>query len=171
MVLSLWGIAPKDYWKNVYIAIHNNNKITVMKWEIITVAMKIILLLSVHTAWGTVLNGHSIWKVENHCCKSSVLSQWIHSGVHRSSEVDFIALWPLCTQFYWEVSSSSACIHFFCSPSEGSGDPVTSWALGFLGFLHSRREYFSPLLLRHARRWWHTHLSPALGPCIDSIRH
>jgi len=50
VVLSLWGIAPKDYWKNVYIAIHNNNKITVMKWEIITVAMKIILLLSVHTA-------------------------------------------------------------------------------------------------------------------------
>jgi hypothetical protein len=47
---------------DIYIMNGNRSKITV-------IATKIILRLRGTTTWGTVLKGHSIRKVEKHCCK------------------------------------------------------------------------------------------------------
>ena len=55
---------------DIFIMIHNSSKITYQ------IATRIILWPGVTTAWGTVLNGHSIRKVENHCTKRCT-SGWI----------------------------------------------------------------------------------------------
>ena len=60
----------------IYVTIHNSNK---------TVAVKIILWLEVSTTWGTVLKGHSIRKVENHCSGAS----WGHHSSLLSMMMNF----------------------------------------------------------------------------------
>lgn len=70
IILNLWVVTPfgvsyQISWiSDMLITIHNSRKIIVIKEQ------KIILCLWILTTWGTILEGHSIRKVENHWLKS-----------------------------------------------------------------------------------------------------
>ena len=104
MVLNLWVTAPfyrghlrPSCTSDIYIVIHYSSKITVLKkqWDN-------FMLGGVTTRWGTVLNGHSIRKVENHHLR---MCKWVRcletSGIQGEGTVDhrqhrcFLQEWPV----------------------------------------------------------------------------
>jgi hypothetical protein len=93
MVLKLWvatplrvewphhGVTYQTFCKSaVYIMIHHSSKIIV--------GTKIILCLWSTTTWGTVLEGLSIRKVENHCSRKKGIT-WDYGRSNASESGDF----------------------------------------------------------------------------------
>lgn len=87
---------------DIYITIQNSSKIRVMRWQ-----QKVILWLGGQHTWRTVLRGHSIRKVENHCPNLHVSPQ-VSPAVNHLGSVDCkVHYWP------WQVVGKNEQCPFF----------------------------------------------------------